>query len=102
MCGPHDRLQRASRSHRGRSADGGYLREQGLSATQDLLTRDAGIQAIRGENEDMALGASQALGARGIEQWDGGSGVVVVGADGLVPGMQAVRSGLADREHRRE
>lgn len=75
------------------TANGGYLRQQGLSATQDLLTRDPDIQAIWGENEDMALGASQALDARGIKQWDGKAGVVVVGADGLVSGMQSIRNG---------
>ncbi len=75
------------------TANGGYLRQQGLSATQDLLTREPDIQAIWGENEDMALGASQALDARGIKQWDGKTGVVVVGADGLVSGMQSIRNG---------
>lgn len=74
-------------------ADGGYVREQGLNAAQDLLTKDPDIQAIYGENEDMALGASQALDAQGIAQWDGSQGVVTIGADGLISGMQAIRAG---------
>lgn len=74
-------------------ANGGYLRDQGLSATQDLLTRNPHIDAIWGENEDMSLGASQALDGHGIKQWDGSSGVVVIGADGLVSGMESIRTG---------
>lgn len=75
------------------SADGGYLREQGLSATQDLLTKHRDIDAIYGENEDMALGASQAVAAAGLKQWDGSDGIVIIGADGLLSGMDAIREG---------
>jgi ABC-type sugar transport system substrate-binding protein len=75
------------------SADGGYLRDKGLSAAQDLLTRNRDINAIYGENEDMALGASQAVDAAGLKQWDGSTGIVIVGADGLLSGMDAIRSG---------
>ncbi|MHA7220950.1 sugar ABC transporter substrate-binding protein [Arthrobacter sp. RHLT1-20] len=75
------------------SADGGYLRDKGLSAAQDLLTRHPDINAIYGENEDMALGASQAVDAAGLKQWDGSQGIVIVGADGLLSGMDAIRNG---------
>lgn len=75
------------------SADGGYLRDKGLSAAQDLLTRHPDINAIYGENEDMALGASQAVDAAGLKQWDGSQGIVIVGADGLLSGMEAIRNG---------
>ena len=75
------------------SADGGYLRDKGLTAAQDLLTRFPDINAIYGENEDMALGASQAVDAKGLKQWDGSEGVVIIGADGLLSGMDAIRNG---------
>jgi ribose transport system substrate-binding protein len=75
------------------TADGGYLRDKGLSAAQDLLTRHPDINAIYGENEDMALGASQAVDAAGLKQWDGTQGIVIVGADGLLSGMDAIRNG---------
>lgn len=75
------------------TADGGYLRDKGLSAAQDLLTRHRDINAIYGENEDMALGASQAVDAAGLKQWDGTEGIVIVGADGLLSGMEAIRNG---------
>ncbi len=74
-------------------ANGGYLRDQGYNAAQDLLTSHRDVNAIYGENEDMALGASQAVDARGLKQWDGTSGIVVVGADGLVSGMESIRAG---------
>lgn len=75
------------------SADGGYLREKGLSAAQDLLTKHRDINAIYGENEDMALGASQAATAAGLKLWDGSEGIVIIGADGLLSGMDAIRNG---------
>lgn len=75
------------------SADGGYLRDKGLSAAQDLLTKYPDVNAIYGENEDMALGASQAVDAAGKKQWDGTEGIVIVGADGLKSGMEAIRAG---------
>jgi ABC-type sugar transport system substrate-binding protein len=75
------------------SADGGYVRDKGLNAAQDLLTRYRDVNAIYGENEDMALGASQAVDAAGLKQWNGTDGVVIVGADGLVSGMDAIKAG---------
>lgn len=75
------------------TADGGYLRDKGLTAAQDLLTRHPDINAIYGENEDMALGASQAVDAAGLKQWDGSQGIVIIGADGLLSGMDAIRNG---------
>jgi ABC-type sugar transport system substrate-binding protein len=73
--------------------NGGYVRDQGYNVAQDLLTSHRDIDAIYGENEDMALGASQAVDARGLKQWDGKKGIVVVGADGLVSGMESIRAG---------
>jgi len=75
------------------TADGGYVRDKGQTAAQDLLTRTPDINAIYGENEDMALGASQAVDAQGLKQWDGKEGIVIVGADGVLSGMQAIRDG---------
>jgi ribose transport system substrate-binding protein len=75
------------------TADGGYVRDKGQTAAQDLLTRTPDVNAIYGENEDMALGASQAVDAQGLKQWDGKQGIVIVGADGVISGMQAIRDG---------
>jgi ABC-type sugar transport system substrate-binding protein len=74
-------------------ADGGYVRDKGFATAQDLLTRNPDVNAIYGENEDMALGAAQAVDARGLKHWDGKDGIVIIGADGLVSGMEAIRAG---------
>lgn len=75
------------------SADGGYVRDQGLTAAQDLLTKFPEIDAIYGENEDMALGASQAIDLAGLKHWDGSEGIITIGADGLISGMNSIREG---------
>lgn len=74
-------------------ADGGYVRDKGLAAAQDLLTKFPDVRAIYGENEDMALGASQAIDARGLKHWDGSSGIITIGADGLISGMESIKAG---------
>lgn len=75
------------------SADGGYVRDKGLTAAQDLLTKFPEIDAIYGENEDMALGASQAIDLAGLKHWDGSEGIITIGADGLISGMDSIRDG---------
>lgn len=74
-------------------ADGGYVRDKGLTAAQDLLTKFPDVNAIYGENEDMALGASQAIDGANLKHWNGTSGIVTIGADGLVSGMKEIQSG---------
>lgn len=75
------------------AADGGYVRDKGLTAAADLLTKYPKINAIYGENEDMALGASAAIDAARLKHWDGKSGIITIGADGLVSGMDEIRKG---------
>ncbi|MCW2794194.1 MAG: putative rhizopine-binding transporter protein [Nocardioides sp.] len=74
-------------------ADGGYVRDKGFTAAQDLLTKFPDVDAIYGENEDMALGASQAIDAAGLKHWDGNEGIITIGADGLVSGMESIKAG---------
>ena len=73
-------------------ADGGYVRDKGFTAAQDLLTKNSKVDAIYGENEEMALGASQAIDEAGLKHWDGKSGILTLGADGLVSGYKAIRA----------
>jgi ribose transport system substrate-binding protein len=73
--------------------NGGYVRDQGFTAAQNLLQSHPNIDAIYGENEDMALGASQAVDAHGLKHWDGKQGVLVIGADGLLSGTKAIQKG---------
>jgi ribose transport system substrate-binding protein len=74
-------------------ADGGYVRDKGFAAAQNLLTSNSDVNAIYGENEEMALGGSQAIDALGLKQWDGKSGIITIGADGLQSGFKAIREG---------
>jgi len=74
-------------------ADGGYVRDKGFQAAQNLLTSNPDVNAIYGENEEMALGASQAIDSLGMQHWNGESGIVTIGADGLQSGFQAIRDG---------
>jgi ABC-type sugar transport system substrate-binding protein len=74
-------------------ADGGYVRDKGFAAAQNLLTAHPDVNAIYGENEEMALGASLALSTAGIAPWDGKTGVLTIGADGLRSGFKAIREG---------
>jgi ABC-type sugar transport system substrate-binding protein len=72
---------------------GDYVRDKGLNAAQNLLQRDQDINAIYGENEEMALGASQAMSALGLNPWDGKKGIIVIGADGLKSGYESIQQG---------
>jgi ABC-type sugar transport system substrate-binding protein len=72
---------------------GDYVRDKGLNAAQNLLERDKDVQAIYGENEEMALGASQAIDALGLDHWDGKKGIITIGADGLKSGYESIEAG---------
>lgn len=74
-------------------ADGGYVRDKGFAAAQNLLTANPDVNAVYGENEEMALGASQAIDSLGLPHWNGTEGVITIGADGLQSGFQAIREG---------
>lgn len=73
--------------------NGGYVRDKGFAAAQALLQRDKDVNAIYGENEEMALGASQAIDALGLKHWNGKTGILTIGADGLKSGFAAIRKG---------
>lgn len=72
---------------------GDYVRDKGLNAAQNLLQRDPEINAIYGENEEMALGAAQAVDALGLKHWDGKEGIITIGADGLKSGYEQIKAG---------
>ena len=66
-----------------------FDRDQGLSVTENILTSLATPpQAIVAGNDDSALGAAQAVQARGL-----GSKIAVFGYDGAREALQAVRDG---------
>jgi ribose transport system substrate-binding protein len=64
-----------------------FDRAQGLDVATNLLESNAEVTGIFAENDEMALGALQALGDRA------GQDVFVVGFDGTDDGLQAVADG---------
>lgn len=64
-----------------------FDRTQGLDVATNLLQAHPNVKAIFAENDEMALGAIEALGARA------GSDVIVVGFDGTTDGLKAVKDG---------
>ncbi|OKX84999.1 D-ribose ABC transporter substrate-binding protein [Corynebacterium glutamicum] len=64
-----------------------FDRGEGLDVATNLLQAHPNVKAIFAENDEMALGALEALGARAGEE------VIVVGFDGTNDGLAAVEDG---------
>ena len=64
-----------------------FDRAAALDVTTNLLQANPGVTGLFAENDEMALGAIQALGARA------GSEVFVVGFDGTADGLAAIEAG---------
>lgn len=64
-----------------------FDRGEGLDVATNLLQAHPNVKAIFAENDEMALGAIEALGARA------GQDVIVVGFDGTNDGLKAVEDG---------
>ncbi|MET9226880.1 substrate-binding domain-containing protein [Lentzea sp. NPDC003310] len=69
------------------SAVADFDRAKGLNETTNLLQGHPGLKGIFAENDEMALGAIKALGARA------GKDVQVVGFDGTPDGLKAIQDG---------
>ena len=76
-------------------AQGDYVRDRGLAAAENLLEANPDVDILYGENEEMGLGAAQAARSRGLElwNWDTNTGVIALGADGLVSGFEEIKNG---------
>ncbi|WP_213738697.1 substrate-binding domain-containing protein [Bradyrhizobium sp. dw_411] len=68
--------------------DVALTREMGLKQAEDILVAHPDVKAIYCANDEIALGASQAIAAAGK-----GSQVVVTGLNGIPPAMRAVKAG---------
>jgi ABC-type sugar transport system substrate-binding protein len=68
---------------------GAFSSDAGLTATQNLLSRNPNLNAIYFDNDDLALGGIQALKGRGINP----SKVFIVGTDGGPVALAAVKKG---------
>lgn len=64
-----------------------FDRAKGLNETTNLLQGHPGLKGVFAENDEMALGAIKALGARA------GKDVMVVGFDGTPDGLKAIQDG---------
>ncbi len=69
------------------SQPAGFDRNQGLNVTQNLLQANPNVKGIFAQNDEMALGAVQALGERA------GSEVKIVGFDAVDDALQAIQDG---------
>lgn len=65
-----------------------WARDEGLQVTTDVLTAQPGLDAIFAHNDEMALGALEALRARGLDE-----DVILVGYNGTCIGLEATIKG---------
>ena len=65
-----------------------FNRAEGLSVMEDILQSNEGIQGVFAQNDEMALGAIEAITAAGLLD-----DIVVVGFDGTDDGIDSVNSG---------
>ena len=71
---------------------GEFFREKGMQVMEDAITAVPDFNAVVCQNDDMMMGAIQALKSAGIPR----NKYVIVGYDGVPDGLRAVRDGLAD------
>ena len=67
---------------------GALSRERGLKQTEDALVANPDLVAVYTANDDVALGASQAVAAAGKK-----GKVVITGMNGIPPGLRGVKDG---------
>lgn len=73
-------------------ADGSWNADQGMAITEDWLMTYPEMNVIAAMNDEMAIGAIQALTAAGKDMDE----FIVLGVDGTVNGQQYIRSGELD------
>ena len=71
---------------------GGWMRNTALDLTTNWITAGQPIDAIFANNDEMAIGAVQALKASGVAMED----VVIAGIDATTDGLQAMSAGELD------
>ncbi len=71
---------------------GEFFREKGMKVMEDAITAVPDFNAVVCQNDDMMMGAIQALKSAGIPR----SKYIITGFDGVPDGLRAVRDGSAD------
>jgi ABC-type sugar transport system substrate-binding protein len=67
----------------------GFKRDQGLTVTEQALQAHPDVDAIVAANDDMALGAAEAVAGAGID-------VPIIGFDALPEALQAIQDGTME------
>jgi ABC-type sugar transport system substrate-binding protein len=67
----------------------GFKRDQGLTVTEQALQANPDVDAIVAANDDMALGAAEAVAGAGID-------VPIIGFDALPEALQAIQNGTME------
>ncbi|OTN77719.1 hypothetical protein A5886_002820 [Enterococcus sp. 8G7_MSG3316] len=62
-----------------------FNRAEGLTVMENILQANSDVQGIFAQNDEMALGAAEAIGSR--------EGVIIVGFDGTEDGLKAIEEG---------
>ncbi|MPV51007.1 MULTISPECIES: substrate-binding domain-containing protein [unclassified Pseudactinotalea] len=75
-----------------RQASQGWHQDEGFNIAQDMLQANPDIDIIFGRADALALGAAEAARAAGYSPED----ILIVGFDGDVAGLEAVRDGVID------
>ncbi len=75
----------------GKQASKAWAQDEGFAIAQDMLQRHPDISVFFGRADALALGAAQAVKVANVDHK-----VVVVGFDGDVAGLKAVKSGTLD------
>ncbi|MFV0556860.1 MAG: substrate-binding domain-containing protein [Lactovum sp.] len=70
------------------SQSANFDRAKALDVTQNMLQANKGVQAIFAQNDEMALGAGQAVKSAGLAD------VIIVGIDGQPDAHDAIKEGL--------
>lgn len=88
LVGMHEVLDAAPGIEIVASISADWDREKGLKATEDILQAHPDVDAILASNDEMALGAVQAVNSAGKQEQ-----VVVVGDDAIPAALEALTSG---------
>jgi len=71
---------------------GGYLRDEGYRVMEEALATVAGFNAVYSQNDDMILGAIEAMENAGIPPQK----ILTIGTDGIPKALIAIREGRLD------
>lgn len=69
-------------------SSGALTRERGLNVAEDILVAHPNVRGIYGGNDELGLGAAQAVGTAGLS-----GQITVTGMNGVPPALAAVRRG---------